>query len=161
MSAGPLPARAPLLVAHPLLDQMARFAVASGLGTAFNIAIYLTTRTWWDAVPANLIALVLSTALSTEINRRFTFGHTGARRWAYYVQTVATVVFYAFYSTAVLLVLHLAVTETVPVEESVAVTAASVFGGGMRFAVLRRWVFRPPVPGAHPRPGSGAPCATG
>ncbi len=153
-TAGPFPALAPVLTIHPLLGQLARFALASGLATAINIAVYLVMRTWWDAVPANLVALILGTALSNELNRRFTFGHAGPRRWAYYAQTVATVVFYAVYSSAVLLVLHAAVTETVPVEESMAVTAASLLGGGLRFVVLRRWVFRPSLPvgrrrGAH------------
>lgn len=160
-------APAPLfsLAVRTLLGQLGRFAVASGLGTAINIGVYLTARMWWDALPANLVALTLSTVLSTELNRWFTFGHTGTRGWYYYLQTVATVLFYAFYSSAVLLALHAVVTDTGAVEESSAITAASLLGGTARFMILRNWVFRPPAPAAgstcqHPPATSPYACFT-
>ena len=57
--------------------QLARYAVVGALGTGACTLFYLVFRAWWDAVPANLAAIVLSTVLSTEANRRFTFD--GAR----------------------------------------------------------------------------------
>jgi putative flippase GtrA len=123
------------------LVQLVRYAVVGGLGTAVNAAIFLLLRTSLDAVPANLIALVLSTAVSTEANRRFTFGGAEVHRWRATVQNGGTVLFYAFYSSAVLLLLGLVIDTPTPLEETIAVAAASVLGGIGRFLVLRHWVF--------------------
>ena len=56
-----------------LPHQLLRFAVVGCLGTAVSALLYLVFRTWWDAVAANLAALALSTVVSTEAHRRFTF----------------------------------------------------------------------------------------
>jgi putative flippase GtrA len=128
---------------RPLLLQVARYVMVGGLGTAVNAAIFLLLRTsGLDAVPANLVALLVSTAVSTEANRRFTFGGTAVHRWRARVQFGGTVLFYAFYSSAVLLVLGLVVDTPTPVIETAALAAASVLGGAGRFLVLRYWVFR-------------------
>lgn len=130
-----------LRLRHPVLVQLARYAVVGGLGTGVNALIFIFLRTWWDAVPANLLALVLSTAVSTEVNRRFTFGADHTHRWRAHVQNGGTVLFYAFYSSTVLLLLGLLVDDATPVQESLAVATASVLGGLGRFLVLRYWVF--------------------
>lgn len=135
-------ARVRFRVEHPLVVQVLRYAIVGGAGTAANAAIFLLLRTWFDSVPANLIALVLSTALSTELNRRFTFGGAEAHHWRNAVQNTGTVVFYAFYSSAVLLGLGLLVDTPGPLLEAVAVAAASLLGGTVRFLVMRYWVFR-------------------
>ncbi len=57
-------------------------------------------------MPANLAALVLSTVLSTEVNRRFTFDGAAADRAREYLQNAGTVAFYAVYGSAVLLLLE-------------------------------------------------------
>lgn len=121
--------------------QLARYAVVGVAGTAVSTVLYLVFRTWWDAVPANLAALVLSTVAGTEANRRFTFGGAVVDRSREYVQNAATVVFYAFYGSAVLLLLQQVVVEPTAVQESLAVAGASVLGGLVRFLVLRNWVF--------------------
>lgn len=126
---------------HPLLGQLARYAVAGGVGTLVNALVFLSLRTWWDLLPANLAALVLSTLVSTEVNRRFTFSGEHGHRWRAHVQTAATVAFYAVYSSAILLALHAAVANPTPLLESVTVAAGSVLGGAGRFLLLRFWVF--------------------
>jgi putative flippase GtrA len=133
--------RARLRLRHPVLVQLARYAVIGGLGTAVNAAIFLVLRTWWDTVPANLVALVLSTAVSTEANRRFTFDGALEHRWRTYVQNGGTVAFYAFYSSTVLLLLDMVLDDPTAVQQSAALAAASVAGGIGRFLVLRNWVF--------------------
>jgi putative flippase GtrA len=134
--------RARVRAAHPFATQVARFSVVGGLGTLANALIFLALRTWWEALAANLVALVLSTLLSTEINRRFTFQASSAtHRWRTFVQTGGTVVFYAFYSSAVLIALAMIVDDPGPWLQSMAVAAASVLGGLARFLVLRYWVF--------------------
>ena len=127
---------------HPTLVRLIRFTAVGGAGTLLNAAIFLLLRTWWDTLPANLAALVLSTAIGTELNRHFTFAAPrGSHRWRAHVQNGGTVLFYAFYSSAVLLALGLLVTDPSPVLESVAVAVASVLGGLLRFLVMRYWVF--------------------
>jgi putative flippase GtrA len=84
---------------------------------------------------------VLSTVASTEANRRFTFRGVTTDRAREYVQNAGTVAFYAVYSSAVLLVVETVIRDATALQESVAVAAASVLGGAVRFVVLRNWVF--------------------
>ena len=133
------PARGP--ERSPLWHQVLRFAVVGLLGTATSALLYLLFRTWWDAVPANLAAVALSTVLSTEVNRRFTFHGASADHTREYVQNAGSALFYAVYSSAVLVVLGRLVDDPTALQESVTVAAASVLGGAARFVVLRNWVF--------------------
>jgi putative flippase GtrA len=128
-------------VGRATVHQMLRYGLVGGLGTAVSALLYLVFRLWWDAVPANLAALVLSTLVSTEANRRFTFGGRPADRTREYLQNAGTVMFYAFYGSAVLVVLGDVVDEPTALQESAAVAVASVLGGLVRFLVLRNWVF--------------------
>ncbi|BBG00267.1 MULTISPECIES: GtrA family protein [Pseudonocardia] len=127
--------------ARPLLRQLSRYAAVGGLSTGLNATLFLLFRPWLAAVPANLIALVLTTALSTELSRRFAFGGPPAFRLREWVQDVGTVAFYACYSSVVLVVLHALAAAPTPTEEATALVLASLGGGLLRFAVLRFWVF--------------------
>jgi putative flippase GtrA len=151
MPVGPIavPRRIRFRLEHPLLVQGVRYTLLGAAGTAANAAVFLILRPWLDAVPANLIALVLSTALSTELNRRFTFGGARPHHWRNTVQNGGTVLFYAFYSSGVLLLLGDLVDSPSPLLESLVVALASVLGGAVRFLVLRQWVFAGD-PHAHP-----------
>jgi putative flippase GtrA len=122
-----------------------RYAVVGCLGTVVSAVLYLVLRTWWDAVPANLAAIALSTVASTEGNRRFTFHGAVTDHARAYVQNAGSVLFYAGYSSVVLVLLDQVVTDPTALQESVTVAAASVLGGTVRFLVLRNWVFA----GAH------------
>ena len=124
-----------------VVRQLARYTVVGALGTAVSTVLYLVFRTWWDAIPANLAAIVLSTIASTEANRRFTFGGAVVDRAREYMQNTGTVAFYAFYSSAVLLLLDQVVVDATALQESLVVAGASVVGGLLRFVVLRNWVF--------------------
>lgn len=134
---------------HPLLRQLGRYVVAGGVGTAVNALVYLALRTGWDdALGANLVSLLVSTLVSTEVNRRFTFENAGGHPWRAHVQTAGMVAFYAVYSSAVLLALAAVVDDPAPLLESAVVSAASVLGGAARFLLLRFWVFRGDEDGA-------------
>lgn len=135
------PSSAPFSARHPLVVQIMRYALVGGLGTGVNALIYLVLRTWIDPVPANLVSLVLSTIASTEANRRFTFGGVAASRWRNYVQNGGTMLFYAFYSSTVLLLVAALVENPSPTLEAACVAAASLLGGTCRFLVMRYWVF--------------------
>jgi putative flippase GtrA len=128
---------------QPLLLQVARYVMVGALGTGVNAAIFYVLRTsGLDAVPASLVGLLVSTGVSTEANRRFTFGGTAVHRWRSRVQVGGTVAFYACYSSAVLVLLGLVVDAPTPALETVVLAGASVLGGAGRFLVLRYWVFR-------------------
>jgi putative flippase GtrA len=134
--------RARLRPHRSLLLQVTRYVMVGALGTGVNAAVFYLLRTsGLDAVPASLVGLLVSTAVSTEANRRFTFGGTAVHPWRARVQVGGTVVFYAFYSSAVLLLLGLVVDAPTPAVETVVLAAASVLGGAVRFLVLRYWVF--------------------
>lgn len=126
-----------------VLGQAARFVLVGGVSTGLNALLFLALRAHLDAVPASAVSLVLSTAFSTEAHRRFTFGATGARSWRLHAQSVGTVVFYAWYSATVLVILHALVAGPTPLQESLSIAAASVLGGLSRFLLLRAWVFVP------------------
>jgi putative flippase GtrA len=132
--------------------ELGRYALVGGLGTGLNAGLYLGLRTWWDATPANLAALVLSTLVSTELNRRFTFAAGRGEPWRRHLQTAGTVTFYACYSSLVVAVLGALVAEPTPLLESAAVATASVLGGLGRYLLLRRWVFGQATPAARPLP---------
>nr|WP_255426361.1 GtrA family protein [Pseudonocardia sp. C8] len=141
---------------------MARYSVVAGAATGFNAALFLTVRPWLDAVPAGLVALVVTTAISTELNRRFAFGRARAHRLREWVQDVGTVAFYATYTSGVLLALHGLVEAPTPGQEATAIALASVGGGLLRFAVLRFWVFDlrdEPGDDEAGRAGGAAPCS--
>ena len=144
--------------ARPLAVQLVRYAVIGGSSTALNAGLFLLLRPWLDAVPANLVALTVTTAVSTEANRRFAFGGATPHRLREWVQDIGTVVFYAGYSSAVLLVLHLVDPGATPGQEAAAVAVASVAGGLTRFLVLRFWVFA--SGGQHPAGADSDPCST-
>ncbi len=90
---------------HPTVVLLGRYALVGGLGTGLNVALFLIARLWLSAVPANVVAIVLCTLLTTEANRRFTFHVRRGDRWRTVMQNVGTMVFYAFYGSAVLLLL--------------------------------------------------------
>ncbi len=135
---------------HPTLDQLGRYALVGGLGTSLNVALFLVARLWLSAVPANVVAIVLTTLVTTEANRRFTFHVRQSHRWRTVLQNVGTVLFYAFYGSAVLLLLSAVVDSPTAPMESGAVAAASVLGGLARFSVMRLWEFASSTPDVMP-----------
>lgn len=145
--------------ARPVVVQLVRYALIGGSSTALNAGLFLLLRPWMDAVPANLVALTVTTAVSTEINRRFAFDNARAHRLREWVQDIGTVVFYAGYGSVVLVVVAWLDPAAPPAQEAAAVAVASVAGGLARFLVLRNWVFAPGG-GHHPAGADSDPCST-
>ncbi|MBA3906385.1 MAG: GtrA family protein [Pseudonocardiales bacterium] len=141
--------RARVRLQYPTLAQLARYAIVGGAGTSLNVVLFLVARPWLDAVPANVVAIVVSTVATTEANRRFTFGAEGGHRWRTLLQNVCTVAFYAFYGSAVLMLLNALVERPTELMESAAVVSASLLGGLARFSVMRLWEFAPSDAHAH------------
>lgn len=135
---------------HPTVRRLVRYATVGGAATALNAVLFLLLRYALDTFTANLVALTLTTAVSTEANRRFAFDGARAHRLRGWVQDIGTVAFYACYTSVVLVTLHALVTEPTPGQEASAVAAASLAGGLLRYTVLRYWVFEA---GADTYPG--------
>lgn len=128
---------------HPTLVQLGRYALVGGAGTLLNVVLFLVAELWLTAVPANLVAIVLSTLVTTEANRRFTFHAAEAAGWRSVLQNAGTIVFYALYGSTVLMLLSAVVASPTALMESAAVAVASVLGGLARFTVMRLWEFAP------------------
>jgi putative flippase GtrA len=126
-----------------LLWQVLSFAVIGGLSTVATLALYALFRQWWPPLAANLVALVLTTLINTEANRRLTF--IGARGSSGRVHLQGLLVFGLYYAltSGALLALDAAVRAPSRMLELTVLLAASVVGTAGRFVLLRAWVFKP------------------
>jgi putative flippase GtrA len=124
-----------------LVWQLLSFGTIGILSTAVTLLLYAFFRPSMDPLVANLLALVITTMLNTEANRRFTFlGSRGSSGRVHLQGLIVFGLYYAFTSSA-LLVLHWAVAEPSRLLELVVLLGASVLGTAGRFVLLRSWVF--------------------
>jgi putative flippase GtrA len=122
--------------------QLLSFAAIGVLSTVVTLLLYALFRPAMNPLLANLFALVFTTILNTEANRRFTF--LGARGSSGRVHMQAFIVFgpyYAFTSIA-LIALHAAVAEPTRFLELVVLLSVSVLGTAGRFVLLSTWFFK-------------------
>ncbi|MCK2218634.1 bifunctional glycosyltransferase family 2/GtrA family protein [Actinomadura sp. ATCC 31491] len=152
-----LPRRPEPRAAHPdavlaerrgggLLWQALSFGAIGVLSTAAHLGLYALLRTWLPVLPANLLALTLTTVLNTEANRRLTFaGRRGSTARAHLLGLVVFALYYAVTSGA-LLVLHAADPDPGRPLELTVLVGACVLGTAGRFLLLRGWVFRRATP---------------
>lgn len=121
----------------PLTGQLIRFT-AVGIGsTGLFLVIYLVLRTLLTPTAANVVATVITTMVGTGANGRITFGvestigpreHLKGLAIAGVGLAITTAAVNAFSTGSTLL-------------ELVVLTAAGAVAGGLRFALLRYWVF--------------------
>ncbi|WP_327589757.1 bifunctional glycosyltransferase family 2/GtrA family protein [Nonomuraea sp. NBC_00507] len=124
-----------------LVWQLLSFAAIGVLSTAVTLLLYALFRSAMDPLTANLLALVITTMVNTEANRRFTFlGSRGSSGRVHLQGLIVFCLYYAFTSSA-LLVLHWAVAGPSRLLELVVLLGASVLGTAGRFVLLRGWVF--------------------
>ncbi|TMR24926.1 glycosyltransferase [Nonomuraea turkmeniaca] len=148
-----LPRRPEPRAAHPdaalaetnsggLLWQVASFGAIGVLSTVAHLGLYALLRMWLPVLPANLLALTLTTVLNTEANRRFTF--TSSRGSATRTHLLGLVVFGLYYAltSGALLILHAVTPDPPRLLELTVLICACVLGTAGRFLLLRGWVFR-------------------
>ncbi|HEX3780176.1 MAG TPA: bifunctional glycosyltransferase family 2/GtrA family protein [Pseudonocardiaceae bacterium] len=125
-----------------LLWQVISFGIIGGLSTVATLALYALFRGWWSPLMANLVALVITTLVNTEANRRFTF--ITARGSSTRVHFQGLLVFAGYYAltSAALLILHANVAHPSTVVELSVLLSAYLLGTAGRFFLLRVWVFR-------------------
>lgn len=125
-----------------LVWQLLSFGAIGALSTVVTLVLFAIFRSHMDPFVANLLALVVTTMLNTEANRRFTFlGSRGPSRRVHMQGLIVFGLYYVFTSAA-LLVLHWAVAEPSRLLELVVLLCASVLGTAGRFVLLRGWVFK-------------------
>jgi putative flippase GtrA len=106
-----------------------------------TLALYALFRHWWSPLLANLVALVLTTLLNTEANRRFTFLSARGSSARIHAQGLIVFVFYYAFTSAALLVLHAVVARPSTVLELGVLLGAYLLGTAGRFLLLRTWIF--------------------
>lgn len=126
----------------PITRQAGFFTGIGLVSSVANAALYLLLRQWWNAEMATVVAVTVTTLISTEANRRMTFAEARTSRAGLVVQNLVVILFYCTYNTATLWVLHQIATEPAARTESLALLIASTAGGTARFVLLRAWVFR-------------------
>lgn len=119
--------------------QVLRFIVVGLASTALYALLYLLFRQMLEPVAANVTALLLSTAVNTAANRRFTFGIAGHDGWVrHQVKGYAVLVLALAITTATAALLPATTSRTV---ELAALTAANLFATLVRFVLFRVWIF--------------------
>ncbi|MFC4910688.1 glycosyltransferase [Actinomadura gamaensis] len=115
------------------------FVAAGLLATVFHTAGYLLLRGGLPPVPANLGGLLLSTAVNTEANRRWTFPRRGGRR-AFVHSRAALLAALNWVLTSVAVTLA-ATLRPGRIGEACVLLAVSSCLVTLRFSALDRWVF--------------------
>ena len=126
-----------------LLWQIVSFALIGGVSTVATLLLYALFREWWPPLAANLVALVLTTLLNTEANRRLTFLGSRGPTGRVHLQSLLVFALYYALTSGALLILDGLVTAPSRMLELAVLLAASVVGTAGRFVVLRAWVFKP------------------
>ncbi|MGH3831008.1 MAG: glycosyltransferase [Pseudonocardiaceae bacterium] len=121
--------------------QLVTFGLIGVVSTAAMAVLYALFRAWSPPLVANLIALVTTSLLNTEANRRLTF--VGARVSGQRAHLQSLVVFALYYAltSGALLALQALVSHPSRWLEVLVLLLASVVGTAARFALLRTWVF--------------------
>jgi len=126
-----------------LSAQIVVFAVIGLASTLGYGALFVGLRGHFGAQQANVAALAITAIANTAANRRFTFGFRGSEN-AIRHQFQGLLVFACglAMTSAALWALHRLSNTTHPAIEVAVLTAANLLVTLMRFALMRRWIFR-------------------
>ena len=124
------------------------YLAAGAASTAMQAALFMVLRAIVSAYTANLAAIAVTTLANTEFHRRVTFLGSPDHARRRYLQTAATIAFYAASGSLALLALHALVDDASPLLETATLVVISCAGGIARFYALRNWVFRTKPPRA-------------
>jgi putative flippase GtrA len=125
-----------------LTGQVLRFAAVGVASTLAYLALYALLRTGLGAQWANLIALLVTAIANTAVNRRVTFQVRGSdSAWRHQAQGLVVFGIGLGLTSGSLALLHLMTAPPTHVELAVLV-AANLVATGVRFLLMRIWVFR-------------------
>ncbi|MEV6228267.1 bifunctional glycosyltransferase family 2/GtrA family protein [Saccharopolyspora shandongensis] len=151
-----LPQRPAPRAAHPqavlakrengLLWQLVSFGVIGLVSTVLTSVLYAVLRSWWPPLLANLVALTVTTLWNTEANRRFTFLGRPGSSGRVHLQGLVVFALYYVVTSGALLGLDAWQPDSSRWLEVLVLVVSSMIGTGLRFVLLRSWVFRPAAP---------------
>lgn len=146
-STGPLisssnePSETPLRTSLP--QQIGGFLIVGAICTAVSLGIFAMLRPIVGTQWANLVALVLTSVLNTELNRRHSWSIRDRKHWFEDQSKGLWVMFLALLLTSSsLLLLHTINPNSSVLDEVVTITIANVLAAITRFLLLRYWIFR-------------------
>ncbi|WP_127784608.1 GtrA family protein [Rhodococcus sp. X156] len=126
-----------------VVRQFIRFALVGGSSNIVYAGTF-TALAAWGYLVANVVGVVLSTALANELHRRLTFN--AAERvswWSAQWEGGALGLIGLVMSSLTLGVLHVWFPGAAPLTQVLLVIAVSAVVGVLRFVALRGWVFTP------------------
>ncbi len=128
---------------YPVIRQLIRFTGVGIVCTVTSLALYALFRPWTGAQPANAAALIITSVMNTELNRRLTFKITERRRMKRDHLSGLVVILVALLLTGgSLAVLHWLRPEATVADELWTTTLAGFVATAVRFTLLRHWIFR-------------------
>lgn len=121
--------------------QLVRFALVGGAANVVYFALFVLLRPE-GLLTANLVAAAVSTALATELHRRVTFGAADRTNWlAAQWESGGIAIAGLLTSSAALAALNVAFPAASSALAAVYAIAVSAAVGGVRFLLLRGWIF--------------------
>lgn len=130
-----------------LLRQLVRFSVIGIASTLAYLVLFLLSHPSLGAQGANLFALLVTALANTSANRRLTFGISGrAKAGRHQLQGLVVFGLGLALTSGALAGLHALNPEPHRGLELGVLVAANLAATLLRFVLLRRWVFRRPVP---------------
>ncbi|WP_285725230.1 GtrA family protein [Psychromicrobium xiongbiense] len=135
--------RKPIVLRPGLLRQILGFLLVGGICTAVSLAIFALLRPSMGTQWANLVALILTSVLNTELNRRHSWAISGKEGWwrdhrrGLWVMLLALAL-----TSSSLWFLHLFDPDPSVFEDIATITVANVLAAVTRFLLLRYWIFR-------------------
>ncbi|WP_049758882.1 GtrA family protein [Renibacterium salmoninarum] len=129
--------------AASLRKQVIGFLIVGAICTAASLGIFTALRPFAGTQWANLIALVLTSVLNTDLNRRHSWSIRDRKHWLDDQSKGLWVMFLALLLTSSsLLLLHTINPNSSVLDEVLTITGANVLAAVSRFLLLRYWIFR-------------------
>jgi len=124
-------------------QQAGGFLAVGVVCTVASVAIFALLRPLAGVQLANLVSLVLTSILNTELNRRHSFGITERRyRFKDHRRGLWVMLLALGLTSGSLWLLHALLPDASVLDELLTITAANILAAVTRFTLLRYWIFR-------------------